>query len=118
MLSDLAFALAERGWAVQIITARHRYEASAERLAPRELVRGVTVHRIWTSRFGRASLLGRVIDYATFYVSAALCLWRLARAGDVVVMKTDPPMLSLIGAPVCWLRRVRFVNWLQDIFPE
>jgi glycosyltransferase involved in cell wall biosynthesis len=63
-------------------------------------------------------MLGRAIDYATFYVSAALCLWRLAKAGDVVVMKTDPPMLSLIGAPVCWLRRVRFVNWLQDIFPE
>src|SRR5262249_36459882 len=118
MLSDLAFALAERGWAVQIITSRRRYDAPAERLAPRQLVRGVTVHRIWTSRFGRAKLLGRAIDYATFYLSAAWCLWRLAKAGDVVVVKTDPPMLSIMAAPMCWLRRVRFVNWLQDLFPE
>jgi hypothetical protein len=27
-------------------------------------------------------------------------------------------MLSVIAAPVCWLRGGRLVNWLQDIFPE
>jgi glycosyltransferase involved in cell wall biosynthesis len=36
----------------------------------------------------------------------------------VVIAKTDPPMLSLIAAPVCWVRGARLVNWLQDIFPE
>jgi glycosyltransferase involved in cell wall biosynthesis len=36
----------------------------------------------------------------------------------VVIAKTDPPMLSLIAAPVCKLRGARLVNWLQDIFPE
>jgi glycosyltransferase involved in cell wall biosynthesis len=27
-------------------------------------------------------------------------------------------MLSVIAAPVCWLRGARLVNWLQDMFPE
>ena len=27
-------------------------------------------------------------------------------------------MLSLIAAPICWLRGACLVNWLQDIFPE
>src|SRR5262249_38468712 len=118
MLSDLAFALAEQGQAVCVITSRQRYDAPHERLPARETVKGVSVHRLWTSRFGRSNLLGRAVDYATFYAAAAGRLWRLARPGDVVIAKTDPPMLSLIAAPVCWLRRARLVNWLQDIFPE
>src|SRR5262249_26710276 len=118
MLSDLAFALAEQGQAVCVITSRQRYDAPHERLPARETVKGVSVYRLWTSRFGRANLLGRAMDYATFYAAAAWLLWRLARRGDVVIAKTDPPMLSLIAAPACRLRGARLVNWLQDIFPE
>jgi glycosyltransferase involved in cell wall biosynthesis len=118
MLSDLAFALAEQGRAVSVITSRQRYDAPADVLPAREAINGVSVHRVWTSRFGRANLLGRAMDYATFYLSAAWQLWRLARSGDVVIAKTDPPMVSVIAVPVCRLRRARLVNWLQDIFPE
>src|SRR5690348_17281726 len=118
MLSDLAFALAERGQAVCVITSRQRYDAPIDRLPARETMKGVAVHRLWTSRFGRANLVGRSMDYATFYAAAVWRLWWLARRGDVVIAKTDPPMLSLVAAPVCWLRGARLVNWLQDIFPE
>jgi len=118
MLADVAFGLAKRGQEVSVITSRLRYDAAAERLPTREMIDGVTVYRIWTSRFGRLKLLGRTIDYATFYVSAAWRLWRLTRTGDVVVAKTDPPMLTIIAAPICGLRGARLVSWLQDIFPE
>src|SRR5262249_22649150 len=96
MLPAPAFALSEQGQAVCVITSRQRYDAPAERLPARETVKGVSVRRLWTSRFGRANLLGRAIDYATFYAAAAWRLWWLARPGDVVIAKTDPPMLSLI----------------------
>ena len=118
MLSDLAFALARGGRAVAVITSRQRYDAPMDTLPAAELIGGVSVHRVWTSRFGRASLLGRVIDYATFYLAATWRLWRLAGAGDVVIAKTDPPMLSVIAGPLCRARKARLVNWLQDIFPE
>src|SRR5581483_1707270 len=118
MLSDLAFALAEQGNAVCVITSRQRYDAPADTLPPKEVLDGVCVHRVWSTRFGRVALVGRAIDYLTFYLSAAWCLWRLARTGDTVVAKTDPPMLSVTALPVCRLRGARLVNWLQDIFPE
>jgi glycosyltransferase involved in cell wall biosynthesis len=35
-----------------------------------------------------------------------------------VIAKTDPPMLSVAAAPLCWVRDAKLVNWLQDIFPE
>ena len=36
----------------------------------------------------------------------------------MIVSKTDPPLLSLIAAPVAALRSIPYVNWLQDLFPE
>jgi len=118
MLSDLAFGLAAQGHRVSIITSRQRYDDATASLPAREDVSGVDVHRVWTSRFGRRNLAGRAVDYGTFYISAALTLWRLARAGDIVVAKTDPPMLGVISAPVAHARGAYAVNWLQDVFPE
>jgi glycosyltransferase involved in cell wall biosynthesis len=118
MLSDLVSGLDACGHDVRVITSRQLYDAPGERLLARETVGGVEVFRVWTSRFGRGKLIGRAIDYATFYVSAAFTLWRLAQAGDIVVANTDPPMLSVVVAPIARWRGAQLVNWLQDLFPE
>src|SRR6185436_14050695 len=72
--------------------------------------------RIWSTRFGRGSLIGRAIDYATFYVSALLAMRRRAKDGTILVAMTDPPMLSVVTALA--RRNAIVVNWLQDLFPE
>jgi colanic acid biosynthesis glycosyl transferase WcaI len=118
ILTDLALDLASSGVSVEVITSRLRYDDPQAVLAPTDDVGGVRVHRIWTSRFGRAGLLGRAVDYLTFYASAAAKLGLLAGRSTTVVIKTDPPMLALAAAPVAWLRGARWVNWLQDLFPE
>jgi glycosyltransferase involved in cell wall biosynthesis len=103
---------------VHAVTSRQRYDDSAARLPARETVAGVTIHRVWTTRFGRSRLIGRALDYATFYASAFLKLAALVRRGDVIVAKTDPPLISVCAALAAALRGARLVNWLQDIFPE
>ena len=117
MLSDLAFALAAKGHAVQVITSRLTYEGNPSLLA-NENIGAVAVSRIPTTAFGRGNLLGRTLDYFTFYVSAAFRLALDAERGDVIVVKTDPPMLSVVAAPIAWLKGARTINWLQDFFPE
>jgi colanic acid biosynthesis glycosyl transferase WcaI len=118
MLSGLAIALAARGLRISVISSQQFYDAPAVRLPPREMHEGVEVYRVPTSRFGRSHLWGRSVDYLTFYVSAGWRLWRLTRRGDIIVAQTDPPMLSLLAAPIARLRRARLINWLQDLFPE
>jgi glycosyltransferase involved in cell wall biosynthesis len=118
LLSDLAFALASEGAQVHVITSRSRYDEVSAKLPPSDVEKGVTIHRIWTSRFGRSRLLGRSFDYLSFYLMAGWALWRLASRGDMVVIKTDPPLFSVVALPVLKLRRARLVNWLQDVFPE
>jgi colanic acid biosynthesis glycosyl transferase WcaI len=118
MLSDLAFTLAEQGERIAIIASRQTYQNPRANLPARELIRGVEVHRIATTNFGRGALGGRAVDISTFYATAALKLLELAKEGDVIVAKTDPPLLSLVVHRVAALKRARLVNWLQDVYPE
>jgi colanic acid biosynthesis glycosyl transferase WcaI len=118
ILTDLACGLAENGFEIHVVCSRQLYDAAGARLAAEELLRGVIVHRIWTTRFGRSGLLGRAFDYASFYVLCGAALARLLRRGDIVVAKTDPPLISIVAAAAARLKGAALVNWLQDVFPE
>ena len=119
LLSDLAFDYATKlNRNVAIVTSRQIYDDPQAILASLETIRGVTVYRVWTARFGRGNLLGRALDYFTFYISSAVKLFSLVKKGDVVVAKTDPPLISVVAAIVVKLRGAILVNWVQDLFPE
>ncbi len=118
LLSDLAFHLASRGWEVLVTTSRQRYDDPSAQLPSTETVNGIAVHRCFSSSFGRSNLIGRSVDYATFYVSALASLLRRCRRGDVIVAMTDPPLISVIAAFAAMLRGALLVNWVQDLFPE
>lgn len=118
MLGDLVFALAQRGFRVEVISSRLDYATGRRAYPPADEIGGVTIHRVWTTAYGRASLVKRSLDYLSFYVAAT---WRAAarlRAGDTIVVKTDPPLLAVPVGVVARIKRARHVNWLQDIFPE
>jgi colanic acid biosynthesis glycosyl transferase WcaI len=118
MLTDLAKGMAASGFDVHVVASRQLYGAPRRRLAPDEMLLGVRVHRVATTRFGRNRLLGRAMDYASFYVTCAIKLLKLLRPGDVLVAKTDPPLLSILAAPITKARRAALINWQQDVFPE
>jgi glycosyltransferase involved in cell wall biosynthesis len=118
MLSDLAFRLAACGVRVAVVTSRQLYEDARAALPPREVIEGVTVHRVSAATRGRARLLGRALDYLSFHAAAGLELLRMLTPGDVVVAKTDPPLISLVVSRAAALRGAVLVNWLQDLFPE
>jgi len=118
MLTDLAFRLAERGVSVAVVTSRQLYENPRAALPPYEVANGVTVYRVSTAVQGRARLVGRALDYLSFHVAAARALLKLLRRGDVVVAKTDPPLISIVVSHAARWRGAVLVNWLQDLFPE
>lgn len=118
ILFDLARRLVQQGIEVHVICSGQLYDDPSARLPAREIVHGIHVHRAWTSRFGRDRLAGRSLDYASFYVSGAAKLFALLRKGDVVIAKTDPPLISIAAAAAARVRGARLINWLQDVFPE
>lgn len=118
LLTDMAFHFATHGNAVTVITSRQRYDDASVVLAPLGSERGVEIVRVWSTRFGRGGMVGRALDYLSFYLSALWALLMLVRAGDVVISKTDPPVVGVLAATVARIRRIHRVNWLQDVFPE
>jgi glycosyltransferase involved in cell wall biosynthesis len=118
LLSDVAFHLAAEGAEVHVITSRGRYDDPDAGLPRREETQGVQIHRVSGTRFGRSRLRGRLIDYLSFHLMARAMLRRLAAPGDVIVVKTDPPLFAVTALPIARRRRAHLVNWLQDIFPE
>ena len=118
LLSDLAFELASNDFEIHVVTSRQLIDDASAALAAYQTHRNVNVHRIWTTRFGRDGLKARAVDYLTFHLAARRKVAALAGAGDIVVAKTDPPLLSISLAPLAARRGARLVTWLQDVFPE
>lgn len=118
MLTSLARSLANNGWSVHVLASRNLHNDPSVRLAGRDTVEGVEVHRLRTTAFGRGWLPGRAVDYATFHLATMWHLLRLACRNDLCIVCTDPPLLSVTALLPIWLRGSVLVNWLLDLFPE
>jgi glycosyltransferase involved in cell wall biosynthesis len=118
MVSDLAFELASSGKEVHVISSRQLYDKPGANLTAYEIAQGVHIHRVGTTSFGRSRLPGRAMDYLSFYFTSWRCALSIARAGDIIVAKTDPPMISLIGMAAAKQRGAKLINWMQDVYPE
>lgn len=116
-LSDLAAALAERGHEVQVVASRRAYDDPAQLFPKAETWRGVCIHRIATTAFGKTAKWRRAADFASFIVT---CCWRLlfTPKPDVMVALTSPPLISFIGALYARLRGARFAYWVMDLNPD
>jgi colanic acid biosynthesis glycosyl transferase WcaI len=118
ILSDLAFYLAGKGREVHVVTSTQIYDDPKASLPASEIVNDVHVHRVSSTQFGRSALLGRSIDYLSFYRSVWRCLIQIIQQGDIVIAKTDPPLISAVAMAAVRRKGGRLINWLQDIFPE
>ncbi len=118
ILFDLARRLVRHGIAVNVVCSQQLYDDAQAKLPAQEMVEGISVYRVKTTRFGRDRLSGRAVDYLSFYAAATYKLLQITQRCDVLVAKTDPPLISLAVAAVARWRGAKLVNWLQDLFPE
>jgi len=81
-------------------------------------VNGVTVHRVAAPSEGPHGLAQRAFAYAAYSLGARRAAMSLVSPGDVVIVKTDPPLLAPALAHLAKARGARVVAWLQDLFPE
>jgi glycosyltransferase involved in cell wall biosynthesis len=118
LLSDLLFYFASAKVDVHVIASQQLYDDPHRQLPASAIERGVFIHRVSTTKFGRSGLPGRALDYLSFYHSAYNLMRNLIEPGDTVVAMTDPPLCSILGMRAARKKGARLVNWLQDIYPE
>lgn len=111
VLEYVAGGFVSAGWDVSVLTtAGERSDAGEESRG------GVKVIRI-AMPFSKKSLLARAVGYALMIPSLLLKALMLPRA-DIVVTKTDPPMLLILGPFLKYLKGARTIHWAQDLYPE
>jgi colanic acid biosynthesis glycosyl transferase WcaI len=118
MLSDLARLLSASGHRVAVVTSRQLYDDPGADLPEHDEIDGIEVHRVGGGRHGRGRLAGRALDYLSFHWAAYWRLRRILEPRDIVIAKTDPPLLGVTVARAARARGAHLVNWLQDVFPE
>lgn len=118
LLTDLTLSLHIQDVDIHIITSRLYYSKNSTILPAYELLDNIHIHRVWTTTFGRDKLLGRSLDYLSFYVTSFIKMLMLANKNDLLIAKTDPPLISVLAAVAAKIKRAKLINWLQDVFPE
>ncbi|HMF79052.1 MAG TPA: glycosyltransferase family 4 protein [Bryobacteraceae bacterium] len=111
LLTDLARGLQERGHEVYAICADGGYAIKDVSDPP-----PVKIHRVKAIPFMRGSL-GRVLSYASFFLTAAVRGLTLPKP-DLVITLTTPPLLSLIGNVIKIFRGSRHFIWEMDVYPD
>ncbi|PQJ35050.1 hypothetical protein BSZ35_11005 [Salinibacter sp. 10B] len=112
LLSELTPALVRRGWRVTVLTGPAPD-------APRTEVTedGVHVERVRALPFTRERTWQRGLAYASLFPAFVARALQIP-APDVIVTKTDPPMLKVLGPLLERLTGARTVHWAQDLYPE
>ena len=110
-LTDLARGLADRGHEVYSISADGGYALEDLSNPP-----AVKMHRVSATPFAHARL-GRVLSYASFFASCLLRGLTTTRP-DLVITLTTPPLLSLIGSAIQFLRGSKHFIWEMDVYPD
>lgn len=112
LLAELTPALVDRGWRVTVLTG------PAEGVPAREVSGdGVHVERVGAVPFTRESTWRRGLAYASLFPAFVARAVQIP-APDVLVTKTDPPMLKVLGPLLARLTDARAVHWAQDLYPE
>ena len=116
MLSKVAQQLVEDGHEVTVLCSSGGYTKAEHSTlldgnAPR-------VIRIPATSFGRFRTVGKLADYASFYLGVATRLLSLSPAPDRVVSLTTPPYLSLLGRVCSRLKGGDHAHWVMDLYPD
>ena len=112
LLGQLCEDLA-RDHEVLVLAGRPSYNPEASTFRPA----GVQVRHTWSTSFSRAGMAGRLLNYATYLVSALLTASRVPKP-DAVVALTDPPVIGVIGLMAARRHHVPFVQVYMDIYPD
>jgi glycosyltransferase involved in cell wall biosynthesis len=100
-----------------VLCGDRSYPDPARIAAPQERVHGVWIDRVRTTGFRGGGRAGRLANYCSYMLGAALRLLCMRRP-DAVVSLTSPPMVPLLGLVGARLRSARAYNWAMDLYPD
>ncbi|WP_035613980.1 glycosyltransferase family 4 protein [Haloferula sp. BvORR071] len=119
MLESVAEELAALGHHVTILCSRGGYGGQkGEAASARAATDGVEVVHCWSTAYGRRGFLGKIADYASFYLGVAWGLCTARHRPDRVVALTTPPYLSVLARVFSKFLGADHAHWVMDLYPD
>lgn len=118
-LWDLAEYLQTKGHDVTVFSSAYPYEEKNEKYSNYDEVKGVNIHRVNQSKFGKSRPIFRVLDFFTFSFNIGLKLFFIKKKSyDLILGTTVPPLLSFQGVLLSKIKKIPFYYWVMDLQPE
>ena len=114
---DTAEALVQSGLTVDVLCGTPKEYSGGKKVPKKEVYNGIYIKRMGYLQLKRTGKLGRLINYFSFLVSAALRLFSL-RHYRCVMVYSNPPVLPLLPAVASRLFKTKLVFVAYDIYPE
>ena len=130
MLEAVVRQLVRDGHSVTVLCASGGYGESAPATLGREQRESLdgekgdvssgqpVIVRIGATQFGRGTMVGKLLDYASYYGGAVWKLGVMSQRPDRIVALTTPPYLSVVARAVSWFRRADHAHWVMDLYPD
>lgn len=127
IINELAQDLRNEGNHVSVLTGKPNYpagdifpgyKASGSQI---DSFDGITVHRVPMFPRGKSGLLGLLLNYVSFNLSAmfyAPFLLRKEKIDAIFVYGTSPLIQGLSAIPIKFIYKAKLVVWVQDLWPE
>jgi glycosyltransferase involved in cell wall biosynthesis len=115
-MTELGEALQAEGVDVSVYCG---YPTLGDRQAvPKRLVyEGIVVQRLWGTQFPKLNFWGKLMNHLTFSAAVIVRLL-LDREKMPVLVVTNPPILPILCAFVCVLKRRPYLYLVFDVYPE
>lgn len=116
LLTELAVELVKRGMTVTVYTSQPTYH-ERRRLPRQEEFHGVRIVRLFSTRFDKQRLFGRMANGLTFFLTVLLRLL-FSRGREPLLIVSTPPFLGWVGWLVWLIQRRRYVLLVHDVYPD
>lgn len=116
-LTELSEALSDKGVKIQVICAPPTL-VDRHSVYPKELIHhGIRVTRVWSTRFPKLNLVGKLLNHVSFSWSV---FWFLIfdRTKRPLLVPTNPPFLIWVCVLSLYFRPRKLVYVLFDLYPE
>ena len=121
---NIAQHLSSKGDKVTVLCSKigymKRHESNLsfqQKLFHKTQLGAVEVLRVWSHLGLHSSYIGRILNYISFSISAAVTML-LIKKPDIVLISSPPLFCAFSTGLVCFLRRIPFVLEVRDLWPK
>jgi colanic acid biosynthesis glycosyl transferase WcaI len=118
MLSPLVFELSNIQELETIVICTKNKAINKKENIFEDTIKKIKVYEILQISIMKNFFIIKLLNYLFFLLVAFVMLLLISKRKDLVIVKTDPPYLSLIAMCGAKVIGFKYIVWVQDVFPE